>query len=368
MNAIRSYIRQVLAEDLRGFLNKTWDISYNVGGQNASTLDRPENVDIKDKARAVKSAWWEEADQTFFASLTKVHWLSDSGTYNLRRTNEVLNNVLSLATQGSELPTTGYTPGTVQNFAWGQWGIIVGGEKCVATFAANSMEDVVSGYVTRDALALSFLKRGRNPLPRRPLKFDPQQGAGAMSKDEAIELLLQNPTYLLDADSWREPTRGRTNEIIVKHWKILGIIVANEAQITGLIDAAKGVTKGIYNPATRSYMRVSSRDIPDWKNDAMNLIQTILDSGFRVYAAPDTENPVDFRGMVRAELGDEAAEVQDVDVATRFAPEEPPKMVAPPVPEPRPTRSTPPTPAPPEQPAPSLKPAAGFSWLFDPVK
>jgi hypothetical protein len=329
MSIVREYIRSILAEDLRGFLNRTWDLGYYAGSGDAASLDKPENKESKEKARLVKTIWQEEADQNFFASLTKVHWLQDTGTYNTVRTNEMLNNIISLQQTGAEIPTTGYTPGTVQNLAWGQWGVVVGGDKCMATFAANTMEAVVSGYVSISALERSYIVRGTNPMPRRALQFTPRGSTNIRDesseeeKAAAIERLIDNPVYLLDAESWREPTRRNTNEIIVKHWDILGIVVANDSQVTSLFDSARGVTKGVYNPNTRSYARANAREIPDLKVGAMNLIQTILDSGYNVFVAPDTDNAIDFRGMAAA-----AGIKSDSDLSRseRFQSPAPPKI------------------------------------------
>jgi len=330
MSVVREYIRSILSEDLRGFLDRTWDLGYYAGAYDAGSLDRPENKDDKEKARLVKRIWIEEADQSFFDSLTKVHWLQDTGTYNMSRTNESLNNIISLQQTGAEIPTTGYTPGTVQNLAWGQWGVIVGGDKCFATFAANTMEAVVSGYVSTAVLQRSYVVRGSNPLPRRASRFNPRildpmtDEQAPEEKSSSIDQLLNNPIYLLDAQSWIEPTRLNTNEIIVKHWEILGIVAANDAQISSLINSAKGVTKGVYNPHTRSYVRSNPSEKSEMQSNAMNLIQTILDSGYNVFVAPDTVTPVDFRGMVEAGTGINAA--SSLDRSERFARPLPPKI------------------------------------------
>ena len=381
MSIVREYIRSILAEDLRGFLNRTWDLGYYSGAYDAGSLDRPENKDEKEKARLVKRIWIEEADQSFFNSLTKVHWLQDTGTYNMSRTNESLNNIISLQQTGAEIPTTGYTPGTVQNLAWGQWGVVVGGDKCFATFAANTMEAVVSGYVSTAALQRSYIVRGVNPLPRRASRFNPRildpmtDEQTPEEKSTAIEQLLDNPVYLLDAESWREPTRLNTNEIIVKHWEILGIVAANDAQISSLIDSARGVTKGVYNPHTRSYVRANTSEKSEMQSNAMNLIQTILDSGYDVFVAPDTtpqRHSIDFRGMVESELGINTA--SSLDRSERFAPPAPPKIDPARMQQlqqlyPEKTQKTAPQ-APAQQPkqAPRVEPVpSNMSWLFNPV-
>ena len=381
MSVVRDYIRSILAEDLRGFLNRTWDLGYSAGTYDAGTLDRPENKDAKEKARLVKQIWIEEADQSFFASLTKVHWLQDTGTYNTPRTNEMLNNIISLQQTGAEIPTTGYTPGTVQNLSWGQWGVIVGGDKCFATFAANTMEAIVSGYVSTAALERSYIVRGINPLPRRASRFNPRvidtmtDEQTTEEKSAAIEQMLNNPVYLLDAESWREPTRLNTNEIIVKHWEILGIVVANDAQISSLIDSARGVTKGVYNPHTRSYVRANSSEKSEMQSSAMNLIQTILDSGYDVFVAPNTtpqRHSIDFRGLVESELGISTA--SSLDRSERFAPPKPPKISPARMQQlqqlyPEKTQKTEPQ-ASAQQPkqAPKVEPVpSSMSWLFNPV-
>ena len=132
MKITESRLRQIIREDLAGFLNKTKDIQYSSDSIDP-TFDKLPNEEFKPAARAVKQAWAAEADHDFMHDVIKVHWLKFIGT-------EAQLQRLSNMSGKNEVSTMGYLPESEEfKSKWGPIGIVVQGR---TTLAANSMSAI----------------------------------------------------------------------------------------------------------------------------------------------------------------------------------------------------------------------------------
>ena len=79
MSLIDDVVREVLMEDAAGFQQRTDGMKYSSHSSTLtpySTFDKPDEKSKKNMARQIKTTWKEEADHSFFDSLTKIHWIS----------------------------------------------------------------------------------------------------------------------------------------------------------------------------------------------------------------------------------------------------------------------------------------------------
>jgi hypothetical protein len=154
---LRKVIREVLLEDLQGFLDDTRDIEYNASGHDIyyTGRDKP----LKGKARAVKQAWAKNADQEGLKQVVDlVHWFADPLQDGPRFLELGRNNEISaiMHPKDEEL-----------DVSWGTVGMMVDGW---ITLAANNMDDLMTGYGgrTRSKDAAAYASSG---LRKRPGHF-----------------------------------------------------------------------------------------------------------------------------------------------------------------------------------------------------
>jgi len=203
-SAVRSMVREILLEDLKGFQSRTKGIDY-MANLDDPTFEDPRQGSLVNKpmARDVKRAWAAEADHRFIDSLIKIHW---TGGLDWEKK---LRNFLKLSGK-NEISTSGYLPGSNKFVSsWGTVGVIVKGR---TTLASNDMNTVNSGY--HGQVEPETLKKyASSGVPKRPLSFrGPSAWGGGSSK------------YILDRDSF-DPRESRRSEFIVDNWKPVGIIV-----------------------------------------------------------------------------------------------------------------------------------------------
>lgn len=190
---LRQIVQGVLAEDLESFVKRTTG-----GGEFRAAMNDPTFEEFpaeKKKARSAKRIWAEEADHSFFDSLTKVHWFQFSPLASL---DWILNS-----SGRDEISTVLYLPeGNLITSGWGTIGVVVDGH---VTIAANSMDSLISGYKARSSVAGKYSSSG---VPKRPTRMTRKETAN----------------YILDRASFKESSQGR-NEGIVDNWKPVALVV-----------------------------------------------------------------------------------------------------------------------------------------------
>jgi len=207
---IRQLIREMLSEDLAGFVDRTKDIDYS------SSIDDPtfdaewqKGLSNKSMAKDVKRAWAAEADHEFMKSLIKVHWIN----YMMKNWEGNFEKFMTLR-GNNEVSAMGYLPGSNDvSGRWGHLGILIQGR---VTLAANNMDDVMSGYFKGgfEKVASKYASSG---VPRRPTIF----------KSKNAYSYQGNKKYILDAESF-DLRSSRENELIVDNWKVLGIVIGED--------------------------------------------------------------------------------------------------------------------------------------------
>jgi hypothetical protein len=154
---LRKMIREVLLEDLQGFLDDTKDISYNTSGHDIyfTGQDKP----LKGLARAVKQAWAKNADQEGLQRVVDlVHWFGNPVKDGPRFLEMGRNNEISAIMHPKDEELV---------ISWGTVGMLVSGW---ITLAANNMNDLITGYGgrTRDKDVAAYASSG---LRKRPGHF-----------------------------------------------------------------------------------------------------------------------------------------------------------------------------------------------------
>ena len=201
---IRQLIREMLSEDLTGFLDRTKDIDYESSFIDPTFEKAPAE---KLKAKDVKRAWAAEADHQFMKSVIKVHWMSHTDEADPQRR---IDAFLSLR-GNNEISTMGYPPETTHiSSQWGNFGIIIQGK---VTLAANHMDDVMSGYLKEPSKEIAS-KYASSGIPRRTTSFSRN---------------TRRDNYILDRDSL-DTHFVQNNEFIVDNWKPVGFVVGKKAQ------------------------------------------------------------------------------------------------------------------------------------------
>ncbi len=207
---IRQLIREMLSEDLTGFVDRTNDIEYS------SSIDDPtfdaewqKGLSNKSMAKDVKRAWTAEADHEFMKSLIKVHWIN----YTMKNWEGNFDKFMTLR-GNNEVSAMGYLPDSNDvKGHWGDLGILIQGR---VTLAANNMNDIMSGYF-KGGFEKVTSKYASSGIPRRPTTF--------MSKNAYSH--QGNKKYILDAESF--DLSSRKNELIVDNWKVIGIVIGKDA-------------------------------------------------------------------------------------------------------------------------------------------
>lgn len=208
---LRRIIREELInEDLQGFLRRTADISYGGDPEMDPTFEK--DAESRPMARSVKQAWAAEADHDFMNRVVKVHWLKVGKGEKIRS--------LAAASGRDEISTMGYTSGPYSSGpdgwdAWGRYGLVIQGR---TTLAANSMDDIYSGF-HKNIPADVREKYKASGLRKRPVGFSQWKAEG----------------YILDEASFDPKMQGE-NEFIVANWKIAGfLLTASHAEKLGKV-------------------------------------------------------------------------------------------------------------------------------------
>jgi len=216
---LRQIIRDILAEDLASFVNRTTGAGEFKAAMNDPTFE--EFPAEKKKARNAKRIWAEEADHSFFDSLVKVHWFQFSPLASL--------NWILTSGGRDEISTVLYLPDNdLITSGWGNVGVVVDGR---VTIAANSMDSLLSGYKAKGSVAGKYSSSG---IPKRPTRMTRKETAN----------------YILDRDSFKESSQGR-NEGIVDNWKPIALVLPH---------GQEGSARGIRKKALEAGLKIIDRN------------------------------------------------------------------------------------------------------------
>jgi hypothetical protein len=195
---IRQLIREMLNEDLQSFLDKTAGFTYSAYTESDPTFEQyPEERKV---ARKLKSVWEQEADHKFMDSVTKIHWMRELSRDNIM--------TLVNGSKRDEISTMGYLNkvGSFPNHGWGSVGFRIEGR---TTIAANSMDELYTGYFGGANLPDRMKKYGSSGIPKRPSQY---------YKD------LQGQHYIVDEASF-DPKGVGDNEFVVDNWRVSGVLL-----------------------------------------------------------------------------------------------------------------------------------------------
>ena len=225
---IRQLIREILAEDWLGFLDRTRNIEYSSDLKDPTfDAENQKSLPNKSMAKDVKRAWAAEADHKFMKTVVTVHWFHGVDS------DKKIGTLLSTSGK-NEISTMGYLPDTKRiQTVWGVVGLIVKGR---VTLAANSMDDIHSGYYGGgfDKVSTKYASSG---VPRRATAFKSKN----IYRDSPKGARVGQLNYILDRGSFKSAS-VHENEFIVDNWKPVGFIVCEKAST--FLDYLSGVMKG----------------------------------------------------------------------------------------------------------------------------
>jgi hypothetical protein len=200
MRATERQLRNLIREKLQDFLTRTVDINY--GGDPATDPTFEKDPESRRLARSVKQVWAAEADHNFMSRVTKIHWFQVATGEKIR--------ALAGASGRDEISTMGYIRGPYSSGrggrdAWGRYGLVIQGR---TTLAANSMDDIYSGYHKNvsDDVRQKYRSSG---LRKQAIGFNKWKAEG----------------YILDEASFDPKMQGE-NEFIVAGWKVVGFVIS----------------------------------------------------------------------------------------------------------------------------------------------
>ena len=257
---IRNLIRSMLNENLAGFREKASYQEYGIDIEEDPTFE--EDREARKKARALKTAWKEEADHRFMDSVTKIHWMKDVSPDKMRK-------FLS-GGRKDEISTMGYLKPPYPNFGWGGVGFQLQGR---TTIAHNDMDQLYTGYFSGPGQFSRRWKYRDSGVPKRPKAYrDAIEGAG----------------YILDEESFR-PTGQGYNEFLMDNWKPVGFVLAESTYNTlkGVLErttpdkwrefeGSSPMTKG--EMWTQIFRMLEEFGIPFMKRKQANLAKEWLDA------------------------------------------------------------------------------------------
>jgi len=201
--AIRFLIREMILENLAGFRKKAASHEYRIDIEKDPTFE--EDREARKNARALKTAWKEEADHQFMESVTKIHWMKDINPEKMRK-------FLS-SDRKDEISTMGYLKPPYTNWGWGGAGFQLQGR---TTIAHNDMNRLYTGYFSGPGQFSRMWKYRHSGVPKRPQSYrDTFEGEG----------------YILDGDSFRPDEQGY-NEFLVDNWKPIGFVLTESTYNT----------------------------------------------------------------------------------------------------------------------------------------
>ena len=215
MRLLREYIRELLKEDPMGFVQ---DLAGS-GEYDKDFGDAPKSM-----GKTIKTAFRDNADHQWLATLDTVHWTQDP--YNL---------AALVGKSKDELSTTMTLPGKyLEQPKWDlPFGLWVKGR---ITLAANDQNNLYTGHLYDYMGDNPRSKKGKeqehrakssgiNKLPT--VSRDYKKYAKLTPGDERSEKLAKDIPYVLDQSTWDpSKTRSGVNEALVDNWRAVGIIAS----------------------------------------------------------------------------------------------------------------------------------------------
>jgi len=184
---LRSMIRAVLLEDRASFIAAAADADLEYYGHpNDPLFMWKPHVAIRKKARKLKDLWRQHADQASFDEVTLVHWIKHplgqlAGIWGAPRNDEI---------SVSMSPPTG----PIADTSWGPIGLEVKGS---VTFAANDMNMLMTGYMSK-AKPNDLSKYPRGGRPKRPTQFGPGNWNSYVLQASELDFSQSDNEALLD--------------------------------------------------------------------------------------------------------------------------------------------------------------------------
>lgn len=211
MRITESQLRRIIREEIinetyQSFLDRAGNMKLSADFNDPTFEKSPSS---RKTSRDLKRIWGEEADHDFMDSVVKIHWISNRRAGERESAIRAIKKFLSVSGK-NEISTSGYLPDNDEfKSKWGGYGVIVKGR---VTFAANDMNQIISGYALKlpDKVAQKYKSSG---IPKRPTVFNVSDSF-TLGKD-----------YILDAESFDPSSSERGNEFIVGNWRPVAIII-----------------------------------------------------------------------------------------------------------------------------------------------
>ena len=222
MKRLRQYIRNILKEDLAGFINDVKPI------QKKFDIDAGFDDWISDvpTRKQLKRIYRKHRDKTFLDSLNTVHWAEEIG------------DLANLTTgRKDELSCKMYLPDDrFKQYGQHEWGLWVSGW---ITYATNDQDCLYSGYYEdynppldkSGELDMSLSSVVREKWPeKRMQKYQHQKASSGINKTPRSFPGTKRGCIMLDADTWVDPG-WYDNEALVDNWKPLAIVAVSAMSI-----------------------------------------------------------------------------------------------------------------------------------------
>jgi len=236
MKLLREYIRELLAEDAIGFVQDL-AASEDLTPDDSSGPRRGQTYIGKKGGRAIKRAFAKNADHQWLSTLDTVHWVPTPYSIEklIGRGKDEISATMALPGGSLEPP--------IRDMPYGLW------VKGRITLAANDMDILYTGHYndysdphegSEEEVQHRDRSSGRN---KRPMLFkDYSRYAAAEKGNEEHEKIVSKAiSYVLNKDTWQQPSPGEVNEALVDNWKPVGIIVA-DPQVTDIVSTLAYVT------------------------------------------------------------------------------------------------------------------------------
>lgn len=236
MNLLRKYIRVLLAEDAIGFVQDL-TASEDLTPDDSSGSRRGQTYIGKKAGRAVKRAFAKNADHQWLSTLDTVHWVPTP--YPIEK---LIGRGKDEISATMTLPGDSLEPFS-RDMSYGFW------VKGRITLAANDMDFLYTGHYddysdpyegSEEEVQHRDRSSGRNKRPMQ-LKDYSRYAAAEKGNEEHEKIVSKAIPYVLNKDTWQQPSLGQVNEALVDNWKPVGIIVA-DPQVADIVSTLAYVT------------------------------------------------------------------------------------------------------------------------------
>jgi hypothetical protein len=223
---LREYIREMLKEDAAEFIK-----TVNRKGVHDPLIQFRNDPKRKSHSREIKRIFRDNADHNWLNTLDTVHWNFETypeAFLSLKgRNRDEISCTMTM-------PNKSFEP---RNFeaAYGLW---VKGRITLASYDQDQIWSGMRGHYMSHPPEPEQLQRMRSSgLNKRPDTLPHKRSWANLEKEmdelggfDARELGYQFP-YILDQQSWVEPSGGFMNEALVDNWRAVGLVVPEYAEM-----------------------------------------------------------------------------------------------------------------------------------------